>query len=498
MPDVKTTDEPQSTNTDFPIVIIGSGFGGIGMAIRLKQAGIHSFTIFERASEIGGTWRDNTYPGAGCDVPSHVYSFSFEPNPDWSRMYAESGEIHAYLLRCVEKYELRPHLRLNIGITEARFDEGRGLWTLRTSVGETVNARAVVAGVGALVDPKLPQIKDLATFRGKMFHTARWNHDYDITGKRVAVIGTGASAVQVVPSIAPVVDKLSVFQRTPAWVVPRRDRIINKRAQRLFRRSPLLMRLYRLFLYGFSEAMGPITFLDSPRLSRIGERMSARHLRRSVADPTLREKLRPHFQFGCKRVLISDDYWQTFQRQNVELVTDAITEVRTDCIVTADGREHPVDAIVLATGFAVGLATAPFPIVGLGGATLDDAWRNGAVAYKGVSVSGFPNWFILMGPNTGPGHTSVLVYTESQIGYALQAIRTMIAAGIKYFNVRQEVQDSYNNGIQRRMRHMVWSSGCSSWYLTADGENHALYPGFASEYCVRTRKFRPSEYEVER
>jgi cation diffusion facilitator CzcD-associated flavoprotein CzcO len=258
------------------------------------------------------------------------------------------------------------------------------------------------------------------------------------------------------------------------------------------------MRLWRLFLYGFSEAMGPMVFLDSPRLSRIGERMSQRHLRRSVADPMLREKLRPHFQFGCKRVLISDDYWPAFERENVELVTDAITEVRTDCIVTADGREHPVEAIVLATGFAVGLASAPFPIVGLGGTTLDDAWRDGAVAYKGVTVSGFPNWFILMGPNTGPGHTSVLVYTESQIEYTLQAIRSMIAGGIKYVAVRQDVQGAYNTGIKRRMRHMVWTSGCSSWYLSADGENHALYPGLASEYCLRTRKFRSSEYDVAR
>jgi len=497
---VQTTDQPQSTSTgtDFPIVIIGSGFAGIGMAIRLKQAGIHSFTIFERASEIGGTWRDNTYPGAACDVPSHVYSFSFEPNPDWSRMYAGSGEIQAYLLRCVEKYELRPHLRFNIAITEARFDEDRGVWTLRTSVGETVTARAVVAGLGGLVDPKLPQIKGLENFQGKMFHTSRWNHDCDVAGKRVAIIGTGASGVQVVPSIAPVVGKLSVFQRTPAWVVPRRDRIIGERAQRLFRRYPRLMRLWRLFLYGRSEAMGPIVFLDSPLLSRIGERMSERHLRRSVADPMLREKLRPRFQFGCKRVLISDDYWQAFERENVELVTDAITEVRTDRILTADGHEHPVEAIVLATGFAVGFATAPFPIFGLGCAKLGDAWRDGAVAYKGVTVSGFPNWFILMGPNTGPGHTSVLVYTESQIEYALQAIRTMIADGIKYVTVRQDVQGAYNSGIKRRMRHMAWSSGCSSWYLSPDGENHALYPGFATEYCVRTRKFRSSEYEVAR
>jgi cation diffusion facilitator CzcD-associated flavoprotein CzcO len=487
-----------SAKSDFPIVIIGAGFAGIGMAIQLKKAGIHSFTMFERAAEIGGTWRDNTYPGAACDVPSHVYSFSFEPNPDWTRMFAESGEIQAYLLRCVEKYQLRPHLHLNTAIREARFDATSGLWTLRTSRGETVTARAVVSGVGGLVDPKPPAIAGLESFQGKLFHTARWDHDYDLTGKRVAVIGTGASAVQVVPAIAPIVGKLSVFQRTPAWVVPKRDHAISERAKARYRQHPWWLKLRRFLLYGFSEVMGPMIFLDAPRLSRIGERMSERHLRRCVADPDLRAKLRPTFQFGCKRMLISDDYWPAFERPNVELVTDAITEIRPHAIVTRDGREHPVDAIVLATGFALGITSSPFPIYGLGGGTLAQAWQRGAAAYKGMTVSGFPNWFIMMGPNTGPGHTSVLVYTESQIAYTLQAIRHMIAGDLKYVNVRRDVQDAYNAGIQGRMKHMVWSTGCTSWYLSPDGENHSLYPGLASEYCARTRTFKPSEYEIVR
>jgi cation diffusion facilitator CzcD-associated flavoprotein CzcO len=476
-----------------PIAIIGAGFAGIGMGIALQRAGFRNFTIFERAGEIGGTWRDNTYPGAACDVPAYVYSFSFEPNPDWSRLYATSGEIQGYLLRCVEKYGLRPHLRLGCEITSACFDEGAGRWTLGTAGGESHSARVVLAGVGGLVDPKWPDVEGIQGFGGEIFHTARWNHDCDLTGRSVAVIGTGASAVQVVPAIAGRVAKLSVFQRTPAWVMPKADRRIDAGTQRFFARHPLAQKLLRWGLFWLSEATGPIVFLDSP-LSKIGERASLRHLAKSVSDPELRRRLTPTFQFGCKRVLISNDYWSSFERENVELVTAPIAEVHADAVETRDGRRHEVDAIVLATGFALGLANAPFAIRGLAGRTLDDAWRQGATAYKGMAVSGFPNWFIMMGPNTGPGHTSVLVYTEHQFRYILQALEELVSRDLRYLHVRPEVQDAYNEGLQRRMRHMAWSSGCQSWYLNPDGSNHALYPGFASEYCARTRRFRPSEY----
>jgi cation diffusion facilitator CzcD-associated flavoprotein CzcO len=483
---------------DLPIAIIGAGFAGIGTAIRLRQAGIESFTIFERADEIGGTWRDNTYPGAACDVPSHVYSFSFEPNPCWSRAFAESGEIQDYLLRVVDKWQLRSRMRLGTEIVDARFEEGSGTWTLTTQNDETVTARVVISGVGGLVDPSLPDIKGLSSFGGEIFHTARWRHDYDLRGRNVAVIGTGASAVQVVPSIASEVERLTVFQRTAAWVMPKRDKRYSEQAKQRFARFPALLLSSRLAKYWLSEVFGPMVFLDAPRLSAIAEKGSLAHLRASVADPELRTKLTPDFQFGCKRILISDDYWSTFERENVDLVTDPIEEVRHDGIQAADGRVHAADVIVLATGFALGLATAPFPVTGRGGRTLADAWSGGAVAYKGMTVPGFPNWFILMGPNTGPGHTSVLVYTEAQIAYALQAIEKLRAGGLKYLDVRQEVVDRYNAGIQGRMKHMAWSSGCNSWYLSDDGSNHALYPGFAAEYVLRTRKFKPSEYEIAR
>jgi cation diffusion facilitator CzcD-associated flavoprotein CzcO len=478
-----------------PIAIIGAGFAGIGAAVRLKQAGIDTFAIFERAGEIGGTWRDNTYPGAACDVPSHVYSFSFEPHPGWTRRYAGSEEIQAYLLHVVEKWGLRAHLRLDTEIVEACFDESNGTWTLTTAANETVTARVVISGVGGLVDPRWPDIKGLQSFAGERMHTARWDHSYDFTGKRVGVIGTGASAVQVVPALAPQVERLSVFQRTAAWVMPKNDAPYSEGTRRFLARHPLAFRASRLLKYWLSEAMGPMVFLDAPRLSSIAEKQSLRHLERSVSDPALRAKLTPHFQFGCKRVLISDDYWSTFERENVALETEPIEEIRSSGIETRDGRLHELDAIVFATGFALGLASAPFPVVGRGGRTLDAAWKDGAVAYKGMTVSGFPNWFILMGPNTGPGHTSVLVYTEAQIHHAVQAIEHLRDRGLKYVDVRQSVEDRYNEGIQRRMKHMVWSSGCNSWYLSPDGSNHALYPGFAAEYVLRARRFVPSDYE---
>jgi cation diffusion facilitator CzcD-associated flavoprotein CzcO len=478
---------------DFPIAIIGAGFAGIGAAIRLLQSGIESFTIFERAGEIGGTWRDNTYPGAACDVPSHAYSLSFEPWPGWTRKFSPSEEIQAYLLRLVEKWGLRSRLRLGRAIVEARFDEAQGSWTLVDADGACFSARVVISAVGGLVDPSLPDIEGLSSFGGECFHTARWRHDVDLTGKRVAVIGTGASAVQVVPSIASEVERLFVYQRTPAWVVPKLDRRYSERARRVFARFPLLLRASRFWKYAVSELLGPMVFLDAPRLSALGERMSLQHLRSQVRDPVLRERLRPHFQFGCKRILVSDDYWASFERENVELVTEPIVRVERDAIVTQDGARQPLDVIVLATGFDVGLGSAPFPVVGRGGRSLDEVWKDGAAAYKGMTVPGFPNWFILMGPNTGPGHTSVLIYTEAQIEHVLGAIRHLRREGLRFLDVRPEVAWRYNAGLQRRMRHMVWHT-CKSWYLSPDGSNHALYPGFAAEYALRARRFRASDY----
>jgi cation diffusion facilitator CzcD-associated flavoprotein CzcO len=481
---------------DFPIAIIGAGFAGIGTAIQLKKAGIDSFTIFERAGDVGGTWRDNTYPGAACDVPSHAYSLSFEQIPTWSRRFAEAGEIQAYLRSITDKWKLRDHLRLDTEIVDARFDEAEGLWTLTTASGETFRARVVVSCAGGLVNPAWPDIKGLQSFTGELFHTARWNHEYDLGGRRVAVIGTGASAVQVVPSIADQVEHLDVYQRTPAWVVPKHDKVYSEAFKRRLARFPFLLRASRYIKYWLSELFGPIVFLDSERLSNIGKQGSLMHLRDQVKDPELRRKLTPDFQFGCKRILISDEYWACFEKPNVELVTDPIEEIKSNGILSKDGTFREVDAIIVATGFDLGLASAPFPITGRGGRPLDEVWKDGAVAYKGMSVSGFPNWFILMGPNTGPGHTSVLVFTEAQIAHTLAAIRKLRKDGLRFLDVRQDVQDEYNERLQKRMKHMVWSTGCNSWYLSPDGSNHSLYPGFAAEYAIKARRFRSRDYET--
>ena len=481
--------------TDFPIAIIGAGFAGIGAAIQLIKSGIDSFTIFERADEIGGTWRDNTYPGAACDVPSHVYSLSFEQNPNWTQRYSSCWEIQEYLLGVVDKWKLRDRLQLNTEITEARFDEEAGTWTLTTSAGGTFVARAVIAGVGGLVDPSYPNIEGMDAFDGPMIHTARWDHDVDLKDKRVAIVGTGASAVQVVPTIADTVATMMVFQRTAGWVVAKFDFTYPKWIRRLLARVPLLLRASRLFNYWLSEFRGPVVFFNSKILSRIGVFLSMWNLRRQVKNPELREKLTPDFQFGCKRILVSDDYWASFERDNVELVTAPIERFEQQGVRTTDGELRQADVIVLATGYKLGLASAPFEIIGLGGRTLAEAWKDGAVAYKGISVNGFPNWFIMMGPNTGPGHTSVLVYTEAQISHTIQAIKKLIADDLKYINVRQDVQDEYNDGIQKRMKYMVWG-GCDSWYLNPDGTNRSLYPGFAAEFVLRARNLNPSDYEL--
>jgi cation diffusion facilitator CzcD-associated flavoprotein CzcO len=477
------------------ILIIGTGFAGLGMGIRLKQAGIHDFTILEKDGGVGGTWRANHYPGAACDVESHLYSFSFEPNPRWSRSFATQPEILAYLEHCADKYGLRPHIRFNTAVTSAAFDERAGVWNVKTSDGKSLRARVLVSGSGGLSRPAYPDIPGLASFQGKTFHSARWDDSAALDGKRVAVIGTGASAIQIVPAIAPRVEQLCVYQRTPPWIVPKRDYPISERQRAIFRRAPFLQQLVRDGIYLQRELFG-IGFVLEPRLLKLAEGLVRKYLNQSVSDRALRDKLRPDYALGCKRVLPTNDYYPALQRPNVELVTEGIESVLPHGIRTRDGKERELDALVLATGFQAAEAVAPFEVRGRGGLDLGTVWSDGAEAYLGTTVAGFPNLFLIVGPNTGLGHSSMVLMIESQIQYVLSAVQTMRARGIEQVDVRADVQARYNARIHERLEHTVWNSGCKSWYRTRSGKNTTLWPGFTFEYRFKTRRFDVESYEL--
>ncbi|HEX8796153.1 MAG TPA: NAD(P)/FAD-dependent oxidoreductase [Polyangiaceae bacterium] len=479
---------------DTYVLIVGSGFAGLGMAIRLKQAGIDDFVVLEQASDIGGTWRDNHYPGAACDVQSHLYSFSFEPWPEWSREFAPQKEILAYLEHCADKYGIRPRIRFGARVTRARWNEDESVWEVDTSDGGTIRARVLVPGCGPLSRPVMPDIPGLASFQGKTFHSARWDHSFPLEGKTVAVVGTGASAIQIVPAIAPQVGKLFVYQRTPAWVMPKPDGEIAAWKRAAFRRLRVAQRLARHRIYWTRELMA-LGFVVEPRIMKLGERFGKRYLQKKVADPVLRDRLTPRYTMGCKRVLPTNDYLPALQRPNVELVTSPIAEVRAHAIATKDGIERPVDAIVLATGFEAAEQVAPFEIRGRAGHELNEVWADGAEAYLGTSVSGFPNLFMLIGPNTGLGHTSMIVMIEAQVAYVLDAVKRMRARGLASVEVRPDAQAVYNAEMQRRLANTVWASGCMSWYLTRTGKNTTLWPGFTVEFRWRTRRFDASAYD---
>lgn len=474
------------------IAVIGAGFAGIGAAIRLRAAGHHDFLVFDRGDEVGGTWRDNSYPGCACDVPSHLYSFSFARNPGWSRSFSPQPEIWAYLRRCADEHGVRPHLRLGHEVHAAAWDAEAQLWRIDTSHG-AYTAQVLVAAGGPLTEPSIPDLPGLADFRGETFHSARWRHDLDLTGRRVAVIGTGASAIQFVPQIAPRVGALTLFQRTPAWVLPRRDRPISAVERRLFRSAPLTHRLLRAGVYWGRELQA--TAFLRPALMRFGQAMARRHLRRSVADPVLRERLTPSYTMGCKRVLLSNDFYPALDRANVDLVTEPITRVTADGVVTADGREHPADTLVFGTGFHVTDLPMAQTIRGADGRTLAEHWAGGMYAFRGAAVTGFPNLFLLLGPNTGLGHNSVVFMIECQLTYLLGALRHLDTTGVAAIEPRPDAQRAYNAALDRAMDGTVWTSGgCRSWYLDANGRNSTLWLGYTWSYWLRTRRFDAAAY----
>ena len=476
-----------------PIVIIGAGFSGLGMAIELKRAGIDDFVLLEKAADVGGTWRENTYPGCGCDIMSLLYSFSFEPKSDWSRLYPQQREILGYLRHCADKYGITPHISLRTEVTGAEYDDATGTWRVSTASGPPITARAVVAGMGPLHLPKIPEISGLERFQGTVFHSAEWDHTCDLTGKRVAVIGTGASAIQFVPQIAPEVARLHVFQRTPPWVMPKPDRPLAAAEHRRLRKVPGLQRAIRSLVYWSQESL--ILGFTHPRLIKHVEALARRHLRRQVQDPELRARLIPDYTIGCKRILVSNDYYPALTRSNVELVTDPVKEIGEDWILTGDGTRRQVDALIFGTGFHVADAFDNANITGADGLKIQDAWSDGIEAYLGMTVAGFPNLFLLLGPNSGLGHNSMVFMIEAQARYVRQCLQLLEDRGASRIEVRPAVQRDFNRGIQGRLRTAVWGAGgCTSWYLDDRGVNRAAWPGSTVSYWLRTRRMRRSDY----
>ncbi|GAC1326593.1 MAG: NAD(P)/FAD-dependent oxidoreductase [Thermoleophilaceae bacterium] len=486
--------EHPTTTTDVGVAIVGSGFSGLGTAIRLKQEGIEDFVVLERAEEVGGTWHFNTYPGCACDVPSHLYSFSFAPNPEWSQTYSRQPEIRDYLRRCVDRFGIRAHIRFGHEVTLARWDEEAARWQIETTGGE-FSARVLVAGAGPLTEPKLPEIPGLESFRGHTFHSARWDHDHDLSGKRVASIGTGASAIQFVPSIQPAVEVLHVFQRTAPWIAPHSNRRVTGFERRLYRALPGLQRIVRAGIYASRELL-VLGFVKQPRLMAVVEAVARRHMRRQLPDPRLREQVTPDYRIGCKRILPSNDWYPALARDNVQLVTSGIREVREGSIVDGDGAEREVDTIIFGTGFEV--ADMPFAkqVRGREGQRLDEVWRGSPRAHLGTTVPGFPNFFMLLGPNTGLGHTSVVYMIESQITYVLDALRAMRTRGAAALEVREEAAERFNSEIEKQLEGTVWNTGCASWYLDDTGRNGTLWPDWTWRFRQRTARFDEASYEL--
>src|SRR5258707_2966806 len=488
----KLTDAPDFLD----VLIVGAGFSGLGMAIKLLEAGTTSFLVIEKADDIGGTWYANQYPGCACDIPSHLYSFSFDRNPEWSRMYAGREEIQTYLKAGVSRYGLEPYIRVNTAMQQAVWDEAAALWRVHAENGPTLTERVLVSGVGALHVSAFPWIKGLEKFSGPAFHPTEWDSNVPLDGKRTAVIGTGPSSIQFVPEIAPKAEKLFVFQRTPPWILPKSDFAIPDRWRNRFRRVPPLGWLFRRALFWLYE-LRVYGFMGNLWLRKRGETMAREHLQAQVPDPKLRAVLTPSYEFGCKRVLISNDFYPAIQRPNAELVTDAISEVREHSIVTADGKEREVDVLIYGTGFR---ATEPLygaSIIGRNGLDIHQAWKDRISACLGVTVAGFPNFFILLGPNTGLGHNSVVLMIEAQVRYVMESLELMRRRGSKIMEVKPDTQRLFVDELRQRLQGTVWQSGgCKSWYKDAAGENPTIWPGSVVAYQRRTRAVSAQDYDL--
>lgn len=478
------------------VAVIGSGFGGLGAAVRLRREGITDFVVLERADSVGGTWRDNSYPGCACDVPSHLYSFSFAPNPDWPRTFSGQEHIRAYLEHVTDVFGIRPHIRFGHDVLMMRWDTDELHWEIETSRG-AFTAEVVVSATGPLSDPRMPGIPGLDGFPGRVFHSARWDHDYDLRGKRVAMVGTGASAIQIVPSIQPLVSKLTLFQRTPPWVMPRMDRAISAGERWLHRQVPLTGTARRGLLWGIRE-LQVSAFTKRPNQLGLIESLAKANMAKSIKDPALRAKLTPSYRIGCKRILLSSDYYPALAQPNVDVVASGLTEVRGSTVVAAGGEEAEVDAIVLGTGFHVTDMPIADRVVGADGITLAEAWKDGMESLRGATVAGFPNWMTVIGPNTGLGNSSMILMIESQLNYMADYLRQLdVLGGRVALGARPSAVHTWNRRVQERMKRTVWNTGgCTSWYLDASGRNTTIWPGTTGEFRRQTRTVDLAEYEV--
>ena len=479
------------------IVIVGSGFSGLGMGIKLKDIGEHDFILLEKEAGVGGTWRVNNYPGCACDVPSHLYSFSFEANAEWSRMFAPQKEIKTYLEHCARKYGVLPHVKLNTTVQTLRWDESRSLWRIACENGVEYTANVVVSGMGGLAIPSYPNVKGLDQFKGKMFHSQQWDHSYDLTGKRVAVIGTGASAIQFVPYVQRKAAHMDLYQRTPPWIISKPDRAMTWLEKNLFKRFPAAQRTFRDGIYWTLESR-VLAFVINPRLMAIAKREALQHIRKQIRDPELRKKVTPDYTIGCKRILMSDEYYPALAASNADVITTGIREVRENCVVTDDGVEHPTDVIIFGTGFKAADPIPPGVVFGRNGQDLGEQWKEGPEAYKGTTVAGFPNLFFLMGPNTGLGHNSMVYMIESQIAYVLGALKLMGQKKLRSVEVNAKAQSSFNADLQGKVSGTVWNAGgCQSWYIhPASGKNVTLWPGFTWQFRKITRRFDAGAYHL--
>ncbi|MEU3011620.1 NAD(P)-binding domain-containing protein [Nocardia asteroides] len=481
----------------FDVVVIGAGFGGLCAAAKLREAGIDNFVVLEKADEVGGTWRENTYPGAACDVMSLMYSYSFAPNPAWTRGYARQPEILDYLRTFADDRDLRRSIVFGADVVSQRFDDDTDTWTLRTARGDTFVSRTVIAGTGPLHIPSIPELPGLERFAGTTFHSSQWDHDFDLTGKRVAVIGTGASAVQFVPEVARRAGHLAVFQRTPNWVLPKLDRSITGLERAAYLAVPGLRRLVRAGIY-FSHEAATAAFLD-PKYMPIMRRIAQWHLERQVPDPRLRARLQPHYEMGCKRIVMDNGYYPALGRDNVDLVTESIREVTEDAIITDDGVRHQVDAIIYGTGFKVTDKAQDMDLVARDKRTIQQLWADGPEAYLGIAANGVPNYFLLVGPNTGVGNQSIVFIIEAQVRYIVQLLVALRDRECTRVEPKAHVQAQFNRELQRKSAGTVWTAGgCRSWYLDDKGVNRAIWPDTTLAYWRRTRTANLSDFEFTR